>query len=162
MALDAPAIVIYVVAVASHEACYSFKTGLPMPQEYLPGKCNIGSRGRATRLTTGAALVGASVLLTLTVLSRADLRLARMMLVIPLYGGLLSALEGSMSFCVFQASRGTYDFSEKLGSPFARSETRRIVEVEGWRRKDRRKAIGMHVEAAIGAIVIASLLALLY
>ncbi len=59
-----------------------------------------------------------------------------------------------MSFWVFHASRGTYGFSEKFGSSFGMSETRKSVESEGWRAVDRRKARLMHLEPFLGAVVI--------
>lgn len=135
------------------------KLAYQMSKEYAPGRCNIGSRGRATRLSTGAAVVVVCIILAVTLLSSMELRLARLLLALPLYAGFLAALEGSMSFCVFQASRGTYDFSEKFG-PFGKSDTRRVVETQEWRQMDQRKARKMHLEAAIGALAVAALLVL--
>ena len=101
-----------------------------------------------------------SLVLAFTLLAPTGFRLARLVLVGPLCGGFLSILEGAMSFCVFQASRGTYDFSERIGAPFGRSKTRKAVESEEWRGKDRRKARLMHLEALVGAIVVGFLLLL--
>ena len=158
--LEVPAIAIYLVALASDEACYSFKDGWKTPQEYIPGKCNIGYRGRAMRLTTGLAIVAISLVLAFTLLAPSGFRLARLVLMGPLYGGFLSILEGTMSFCVFHASRGTYDFFERIGTPFGRSKTRKAVGSEEWRRGDRRKARLMHLEALLGALVVVSVLLL--
>ncbi len=70
-----------------------------------------------------------------------------------------------MSFCVLHASRGTYDLHEPgavafFGPASGRSETKMEVESEDWKRLDRRKAWMMHLEAALGALVMAGLLAL--
>jgi hypothetical protein len=81
-------------------------------------------------------------------------------LFIPFYVGLLTALEGTMSFCVLHASRGTYDLNEPSGMAFGRSETKMEVGSDEWRRLDRRKARLMHLEAVAGAFVLAGLLAL--
>ena len=62
-----------------------------------------------------------------------------------------------MSFCVFHAARGTYDFHERLG-PVGRSETRRVVGSEEWKRVDRRKAWRMQLEALTGAVLLALVL----
>ena len=133
-----------------------FKGERKTPQEYVPGKCNIGTRGRAMRLATGLVVVGLTLGFGFTVLP-SGFRPLRLVLAIPVYVGLLSILEGGMSFCVFQASRGTYDFHEKFG-PMGKSETRMTVEKEEWKRKDRRKALLMHSEAVIGAVILAVLL----
>lgn len=112
------------------------------------------------RLTTGLAIVAISLVLAFTLLAPSGFRLARLVLMGPLYGGFLSILEGTMSFCVFHASRGTYDFFERIGAPFGRSKTRKAVGSEEWRRGDRRKARLMHLEALLGALVVVSVLLL--
>lgn len=129
-----------------------------MPQEYVPGKCNIGSRGRAIRLSTGIVLIGLSVLLALTIFNPLN-HLFRLVLALPIYVGLLAGLEGSMSFCVLHAARGTYDFHEPVGMAIGPSASLQRVASEEWKRIDRRKARQMHVEAVAGAIVLAALLA---
>ena len=130
-----------------------------MTPEYTPGKCNIGSRGRAIRLSTGAILIALSVILGATVLTGA-IWVVRLALVLPLYAGLLAALEGSTSFCVLHAARGTYDFHEPMGFASNRSKTLNRVGSDDWKKLDRRKALRMHAEALTGAIVLAVLLAL--
>ena len=84
----------------------------------------------------------------------------RPFLFIPFYVGLLAALEGTMSFCVLHASRGTYDLHEPTGMAFGRSETKTEITKEDWKKTDRRKTRMMHLEAVFGALVLASLLAL--
>ena len=81
---------------------------------YVPGKCNIGTRGRAIRVSTGAVLIGLSVILGLAALSSL-FWLIRLVLVLPLYVGILAVLEGAMSFCVLHAARGTSDLHEPKG-----------------------------------------------
>jgi hypothetical protein len=127
--------------------------------EYVPGKCNIGRKGRAIRLSTGAVLIALSVILGLTLL-RQVFWAVRLVLVLPTYIGLLSALEGSMSFCVLHAARGTYDFHEPKGFASNKSATLNKVGSEDWKRLDRRKAMRMHGEALVGAIILGLLLAL--
>ncbi len=130
-----------------------------MPQEYVPGKCNIGTRGRAIRLTTGVVLIALSVVLAFTVLSPLN-HLSRLLLILPIYIGLLAGLEGSMSFCVLHAARGTYDLHEPVGMAIGPSDSLQKVGYEEWKRIDRRKARLMHLEAVAGAIILAGLLAL--
>jgi hypothetical protein len=130
-----------------------------MTPEYVPGRCNIGRRGRAIRLSTGAVLIALSVGLGLTVLLRTN-PLLRLALGLPIYVGLLAGLEGSMSFCVLHARRGTYDLDEPHGFASARSKTLKQVASEEWKGIDRRKALRMRVEAAGGAIVLSILLVL--
>jgi hypothetical protein len=130
-----------------------------MPSEYVPGKCNIGSRGRAIRLATGFGTI--AVFLGVDILALGSiLPWFRLLLFIPFYVGFLSALEGTMSFCVLHASRGTYDLHEPAGMAFGSSKTKVEIDSEDWKRQDRRKARLMHLEAVLGALVLAGLLAL--
>ena len=82
------------------------------------------------------------------------------MLVLPLYVGFLAGLEGSMSFCVLHASRGTYDLHEPVGMAIGPSNSLQKVQSEEWKRLDRRKARRMHIEAVAGAVLLAGVLAL--
>jgi len=136
-----------------------FKKSIKMAPKYVPGKCNIGARGRAIRLATGLGII--AVFVGFDVLA---LRLVfapfRLLLVIPFYVGLLSALEGTMSFCVLHATRGTYDLHEPTGMAFGSSGTKMDVGSDEWKKLDLRKARLMHLEAVLGALVLAGLLAL--
>lgn len=127
-----------------------------MSAEYVPGKCNIGARGRAMRLSTGVVVLALSALAGFILLQTNVPSLARLVLAVPLYGGMISILEGLMSFCVFHAARGTYDLQEKRG-PIGRSDTRVLIESEEWKRIDRRKARVMHLEAVLFALVITAM-----
>lgn len=127
--------------------------------EYVPGKCNIGTRGRAIRLSTGLVLIALSVILRLTLLVPVYWAF-RLVLVLPIYVGLLSALEGSMSFCVLHARRGTYDFHEPRGFASSESKTLNKIESDDWKKIDSRKATRMHFEAIASAVVLGVLLAL--
>jgi len=130
-----------------------------MKPEYVPGRCNIGRRGRAIRLTTGLVLIAISIILGILVLNPVN-RWFSLGLVFPAYVGLLAGLEGSMSFCVLHAARGTYDLHEPQGFATKKSGTLQKVGSEDWKRIDRRKALKMHLEALTGAVLIVLLLAL--
>ena len=134
-------------------------TWYDLDPQYEPGSCNIGARGRAIRLSTGAVLIALSVILGFTIL-RDVFWAVRLVLALPIYIGLLAALEGSMSFCVLHAARGTYDFQEPRGFASNQSKTLKQVVSEEWKRIDRRKALKMHAEAIVGAVLLAILLAL--
>jgi hypothetical protein len=135
-----------------------FKKSIKMAPEYVPGRCNIGARGRAIRLATGLGIL--AVFVALDVLALGSVFPAfRLLLFVPFYVGLLAALEGTKSFCVLHASRGTYDLHEPTGMAFGRSETKMEIGSEEWKRLDRRKARLMHLEAVLGAMVLAGLLA---
>jgi hypothetical protein len=126
--------------------------------EYVPGKCNIGRRGRAMRLTTGLVFIVLSIILGITVLNPLN-RLFSLVLVLPFYIGMLAGLESSMSFCVLHADRGTYDLHEPRGFASKGSGTLEKVGSEEWKKLDRRKALRMHLEAVTGAVLVALLLA---
>jgi hypothetical protein len=130
-----------------------------LPPEYVPGKCNIGRRGRAIRLTTGLVFIAVSIVIGITVLKPVN-RLLCLALVVPFYVGILACLEGSMSFCVLHAARGTYDLNEPHGFASRKSDTLQKVGSEDWKGLDRRKALVMHLEALTGAVLLALLLAL--
>ncbi len=136
-----------------------FKKSIEMPPEYAPGKCNIGARGRAIRLATGLGIIAVFIGLGILALGLAS-PVFRLFLFIPFYVGLLSVLEGTMSFCVLHASRGTYDLHEPSGMAFGKSTTKMTVGSEEWKKLDRRKARVMHLEAVLGALVLAGLFAL--
>lgn len=127
--------------------------------EYAPGKCNIGRRGRIIRLTTGLVLIALSIILGILVLNPLNY-LVRLGLVFPFYAGILAILEGSMSFCVLHATRGTYDLTEPHGFASKKSDTLQRVGSEDWKKIDRSKALRMHLEAATGAVLLALLLSL--
>jgi hypothetical protein len=127
--------------------------------EYVPGRCNIGRRGRAIRLTTGVVLIAISIILGILVLNPVN-RWLSLALVLPAYIALLACLEGSTSFCVLHAARGTYDLNEPRGFASKKSDTLQKVGSEDWKRLDRRKALKMHVEALTGGVLLAMLLAL--
>src|SRR5690242_3476930 len=114
-----------------------FKKSIKMPPEYVPGRCNIGARGRATRLATGLGILVLFVSFDILALQSVP-ALFRLLLFAPFYVGLLAALEGTMSFCVLHATRGTYDLHEPRGMAFGKSGTKTGVESEEWRRRDRR------------------------
>ena len=136
-----------------------FKKSIKMPREYAPGKCNIGARGRAIRLATGLGII--AIFAGVGVLALGSVSpVLRLFLFIPFYMGLLAVLEGTMSFCVLHASRGTYDLHEPSGMAFGESTTKMTVGSEEWKRLDRRKARIMHFEAVLGALILAGLLAL--
>jgi hypothetical protein len=130
-----------------------------MTPEYVPGRCNIGRRGRAIRLTTGLVFIALSIILGIFVLNPVN-HWFSLVLVVPLYVGILACLEGSMSFCVLHAARATYDMNEPHGFASKRSETLQKVGSEDWKRLDRRKALRMHLEALTGAVILALLLSL--
>jgi hypothetical protein len=130
-----------------------------MQPAYIPGKCNIGKRGRAMRLATGLGIIVLSLILRFTLLNPLNM-LFSLTLVVPLYIGFLAMLEGTMSFCVLHASKGTYDLNEPRGMPTGESPSRKIVESEEWKKLDRRKARIMHLEAQSGAVVLTLVLVL--
>jgi len=130
-----------------------------LPPEYVPGKCNIGRRGRAIRLTTGLVLIVVSIVIGVTILKPVN-HLLSLALVVPFYVGILAILEGSTSFCVLHAARGTYDLNEPHGFASRKSDTLQKVGSEDWKKLDQRRALWMHLEALTGGVLLALLLAL--
>ena len=130
-----------------------------LPPEYVPGKCNIGRRGRAIRVTTGLVLIAISMVIGIAFVKPVS-HLLSLALVVPFYVGILAILEGSMSFCVLHAARGTYDLNEPHGLASKKSDTMQKVGSEDWKKLDQRRALWIHLEALTGAVLLALLLAL--
>jgi len=130
-----------------------------LPPEYVPGKCNIGRRGRAIRVTTGLVLIAISMVIGIAFVKPVS-HLLSLALVFPFYVGILEILEGSMSFCVLHAARGTYDLNEPHGFASKKSDTMQKVGSEDWKKLDQRRALWIHLEALTGAVLLALLLAL--
>ncbi|HEX9196500.1 MAG TPA: YgaP-like transmembrane domain [Candidatus Bathyarchaeia archaeon] len=130
-----------------------------MPPEYVPGKCNIGRRGRAIRVTTGLVLIAISMVIGIAFVKPVS-HLLSLALVFLFYVGILAILEGSMSFCVLHAARGTYDLNEPHGFASKKSDTMQKVGSEDWKKLDQRRALWIHLEALTGAVLLALLLAL--
>ena len=130
-----------------------------LPPEYVPGKCNIGRRGRAIRVTTGLVLIAISMVIGIAFVKPVS-HLLSLALVVPFYVGILAILEGSMSFCVLHAARGTYDLNEPHGFASKKSDTMQKVGSEDWKKLDQRRALWIHLEALTGSVLLALLLAL--
>lgn len=105
------------------------------------------------RLSIGLVILGLSAAAGFFLFRAAAPSFVRLVLIVPFYVGLISILEGAMSFCVFHAAKGTFDLYEKVG-PIGKSKTRVQIESDEWKKADRRKARIMHAEAALGAIVL--------
>jgi len=130
-----------------------------LPPEYVPGKCNIGRRGRAIRVTTGLVLIAISMVIGIAFVKPVS-HLLSLALVFLFYVGILAILEGSMSFCVLHAARGTYDLNEPHGFASKKSDTMQKVGSEDWKKLDQKRALWIHLEALTGAVLLALLLAL--
>lgn len=127
-----------------------------MPQEYVPGKCNIGPRGRTLRVSYGLAIL--AIFVSLDLLSLGSISpLYRLVFLIPFYVGFLGVLMGTMSFCVMVASRGAYNLHS-----FGMRKSSDWVSIESaeWRRRDRNKARIVNLEALAAGVLLAALLAL--
>src|SRR5207302_11205071 len=114
-----------------------FKKSIKMLPEYVPGKCNIGARGRAIRLFTGLGIIAVFIGFDLLALGSAS-PVFRFFLFIPFYVGLLTAFSGTLSFCVLEASRGSYDLHESSGMASAMALTRMAGGSGGWAKMARR------------------------
>src|SRR5260370_7850543 len=113
------------------------------------------------RLTIGLVLIGLSIILEIFVLKPSN-RLVRLGLAFPFYVGILACLEGSMSFCVLHAARGTYDLQEPRGFATKNSGTLQKVGSEDWKKLYRSKSLRMHLKTLNAAALLAFLLPLTY
>src|SRR5207244_12251957 len=88
-----------------------------LPPEYVPGRCNIGRRGRAIRLTTGLVLIAVSVAIAITVLEPVN-NLLSITQVIPFYVGILAILQGIMYFLLLHVVKESYDLEHSYSIAF--------------------------------------------
>lgn len=115
--------------------------------EYEPGVCNIGKAEKRKRY--GLGLGGAAVTLVLTGLMLTDI-----IAPVGIFGVFLAsfaAFEGlfqaHLNFCAGFASKGLYDVSEKGGN-------RKEVEDETARKKDKLRAVQIHVYSLTGTLTV--------
>src|SRR5437588_10280881 len=128
-----------------------WRKGSVLVPEYVPGRCNIGRRGRAIRLTTGLVFIAVPIVIGITVLKPVN-NLLSLTRVVPFYVGILACLEGAMSFCVLHAARGTYDLNEPHGFASRKSGTLEKSKSDDWTGLDRSKAWAIHPDVLSGAV----------
>jgi hypothetical protein len=120
---------------------------------YSPGACNIGPREIAKRRAFGiAGLVAAAVVLAILLVVGAP-PVARLVVVLPAYGGFIGLYQAQRRFCVRFAFEGRSNFGE-VGDDV------RIAE-ETARRADRRAALRMIAICGTASAIVALFVVLL-
>lgn len=119
--------------------------------EYEPGVCNIGRAERKKRYALGAS--GAVIALVTAILTASG--------IFPISGLLLVAavtflafegfLQGYLSFCAGFASKGIYDVSEE-------GDEREEVSEDVSRKKDKVKALQIHLYSATGTLALTAII----
>lgn len=121
---------------------------------YIPGVCNIGPWEVRRRWAFGiAGLVAAAVLLAALVAVGAP-AVARLLVLVPAWGGVFSVLQAQRRFCGAYAFRGVSNF----GAGYA---TVRTVEAEAAHRADLAALVRMARDSFAIALVIAVVAVLL-
>lgn len=123
------------------------------PQGYQPGICNIGPAETRRRQAAGVVGVGAAIGLGALLMGLDAPPVARLLVALPLAGGLSGLLQARLHFCANYGWRGI----RNLG---AIGDRERVEDAEA-RRADRRKALAIFGAAATGALAVALLFALL-
>ena len=78
----------------------------PAPGEYRPGACNIGPREIAKRRAFGIAGIVSSVVLALALVAIDAPQIARALVLIPLWGAIISLEQARRKFCAGFAYAG--------------------------------------------------------
>ena len=78
----------------------------PAPGEYRPGACNIGPREIAKRRAFGIAGIVSSVVLAIVLVAIDAPQIARAIVLIPLWGALISLEQARRKFCAAFAYAG--------------------------------------------------------
>jgi hypothetical protein len=123
------------------------------PGSYRAGACNIGPAEIARRRTGGLVTVVAAVVLAVGLVAIGAPAWARLAVIVPLAGGLISLEQVRRRFCVGFAMAGIRNFGP-LGSP-------QHVEDDAARATDRRAALVMVAYMTAIAAVIGVAFALL-
>jgi hypothetical protein len=119
----------------------------PVPgHEYAAGACNIGPwEIRRRRTAAVAAFVAAAVMLVaLVALGAPDW--ARLIVIAPVWGGLISWLQARRRFCVAYAIAGVANFGDRL-------EDRRTIVDPAQREADRHATVALVRDAFLLAVV---------
>lgn len=125
----------------------------PPADGYRAGACNIGPAEIARRRRTGIVGLATAGVLAIGLLAVGAPPLARLLVGVPLFFGLMGLVQAQLRFCVGFALAGL----RNLGSLGAQSK----VEDAGARAADRRRALGVGLAVAAAAGVGAVLFALL-
>jgi hypothetical protein len=78
----------------------------PAPDEYRPGACNIGPREIAKRRAFGIAGIVASVVLGIVLVAIEAPQVARVIVLFPLWGAIISLEQARRKFCAAFAYAG--------------------------------------------------------
>ena len=103
-------------------------------QEYIPGVCNIGEAERAKRRLTGVISTVATAILLVFLLAVDAPHAWRLLLVLPVAAAASGFLQDAMHFCAGFGIKGIFNVINSAG-------VTDNVELEEFRRKDRRKAL---------------------
>ncbi|MFB6301114.1 MAG: hypothetical protein ABEH65_12730 [Halobacteriales archaeon] len=116
-----------------------------MSTEYQPGRCNIGSDEQRKRRTFGWFTFGAAALLVAAVVGLSLPTRVLLFAAVPLFGGFLGILQARANFCAGFAIAGIYRFTD-TADPTS-------VEDASARRADRRRAVGIVLQATVAAVL---------
>ena len=126
----------------------------PIEDGYVPGACNIGPwEIRRRRAFAIVAFVAAGVLLALLVAVHAP-AIARVILFVPLMGGVFSYLQARRRFCAAFAMQGVANFADGDAG-------RHVIGDDAARRADRAAVLRMARDSAVIAAALTILAVLL-
>jgi hypothetical protein len=118
------------------------RSPIAVPSGYVAGACNIGPYEIRRRRAFGVAGVAAAALLGAALLAIGAPPSARLLVALPLIGGVFSMLQARRRFCAGFAVAGLSNFG-------ADDTGRRAVTDPGARRADRLAALRMGVDATL-------------
>lgn len=122
--------------------------------EYIPGICNIGKIEMEDRKKSAIASLSISVVAFITMLLLGAPSIFRLILFIPVFGGMLGLLQYYFHFCAAFALKGVFNFSEKL----KQTET---VSDKAFRRKDQLMALKIFFLSFVFSSIITFILLLI-
>lgn len=122
--------------------------------EYQAGVCNIGAAETRKRYALGTAGFLAALLLAVGLYTYATDPLALLVVAVPLFVGFEGVLQGYDNFCAGFAMAGVYDVSDT-------GDERHEIAQEEALLADRQRAIQIHMQSLVGAVLSAAFLYLL-
>ena len=121
-------------------------------QEYIPGVCNIGPDERAKRLLVGYGGTIATVLILIFLIVINAPAPWRLVMAIPISIAAMGFLQNRLHFCVGFGLKGIFNVINSAGITDN-------VELEAFRKLDRRKALYILIQSGLTGIVVATIFA---
>ena len=119
-------------------------------QKYIPGVCNIGPAERAKRRQSGIVAAIVTLILLAILVATGVSKYWRLTLILPASAAATGFLQDAFHFCAGFGMKGLYNVVNSTGITNS-------VDLEEFRRKDRRKALTIIALSVVVGVAVAGL-----